>query len=138
MGTAGSLIMSDKTKTEVLVVEDEPLIMMDAMQSLEDAGFDVVDAFDAEHALLCLEQRSDISALFTDVNMPGRSDGVQLARMVSERRRDVVVIVTSGGIKIQKSDLPEGGQFVPKPYRGENVAKLIEELVGAAGGISST
>ena len=132
LGAAGSPIMPDKTKTVVLVVEDEPIILMDAMQSLEDAGFDVVDAFDAEHALLCLERRPDIGALFTDVNMPGRFNGVQLARMVSERRPDVVVIVTSGAMKVQKSDLPEGGQFVPKPYRGEHVAKLIEALVGTA------
>ena len=125
--------MPNKAKTVVLVVEDEPLILMDAMQSLEDAGFEVIDAYDAERALLCLEQRPDIGAVFTDVNMPGRFNGVQLARMVSERRPDVVVIVTSGAMKVQRADLPDGGQFVPKPYRGEHVAKLIEDLVGATG-----
>ena len=124
--------MPDKAKTVVLVVEDEPLIFMDAMQSLEDAGFDVVDAYDGEHALVRLKERPDIGAMFTDVNMPGRFDGVQLARMVNERRPDVVILVTSGAIKVQRADLPDGGQFIPKPYRGEHVAKLIEELVGAA------
>ena len=124
--------MATKSKTVVLVVEDEPLILMDAMQSLEDAGFEVIDAYDVEHALMRLNERPDIDAVFTDVNMPGRFDGVQLARMVSERRPDVVIIVTSGAVKVQRADLPEGGQFIPKPYRGEHVAKLIEELVGAA------
>ena len=124
--------MPNKAKTVVLVVEDEPLILMDAMQSLEDAGFEVVDAFDSEHALVRLQERPDIDAVFTDVNMPGRFDGVQLARMVNERRPDVVILVTSGAIKVQIADLPKGGHFIPKPYRGEHVARLIEELVGAA------
>lgn len=121
--------MAAKRNNVVLVVEDEPLILMDAMQALEDAGFDVVDAYDGEHALLRLEQRPDISAVFTDVNMPGRFDGVQLARMVHERRPDMVILVTSGAMKVRKEDLPEGGQFVPKPYRGSHVASLIDELL---------
>lgn len=125
--------MPTTSKSVVLVVEDEPLILMDAMQSLEDAGFDVVDAYDGEHALIRLQERPDIGAVFTDVNMPGRFDGVQLARMVNERRPDIVIIVTSGAINVQRTDLPEGGQFIPKPYRGEHVAKLIQELVGATG-----
>ena len=124
--------MPDRAKTVVLVVEDEPLILMDAMQSLEDAGFEVVDAFDAEHALVRLSERPDINAVFTDVNMPGRFDGVQLAYMVSERRPDVVVLVTSGAVKVRKADLPESSQFIPKPYRGEHVAHLIDELIGTA------
>ena len=124
--------MPDRSKTVVLVVEDEPLILMDAMQSLEDAGFEVIDAYDGEHALVRLDERPDISAVFTDVNMPGRFNGVQLARMVNERRPDVVILVTSGAVKVQRADLPEGGQFIPKPYRGEHVARLIEDLVGAA------
>lgn len=122
--------MPSRAKTVVLVVEDEPLIMMDAMQCLEDAGFEVVDAYDVEHALVRLGERPDIGAVFTDVNMPGRFDGVELARMVNERRPDVVIIVTSGAVEVHTSDLPQNGKFVPKPYRGEHVARLIEELVG--------
>lgn len=122
--------MPDRAKTVVLVVEDEPLILMNALQSFEDAGFEVVDAYDAEHALLRLTERPDINAMFTDVNMPGRFDGVELARMVYERRPDVVIIVTSGAVMVQREDLPERGQFVPKPYRGERVAGLIDELLG--------
>ena len=124
--------MPNRDKTVVLVVEDEPLIMMDAMQSLEDAGFEVVDAYDVEHALVRLGERPDIGAVFTDVNMPGRFDGVQLARMVNEQRPDVVIIVTSGAMKVHASDLPQGGRFIPKPYRGEHVVRLIDELVGGA------
>ena len=114
----------------VLVVEDEPLIMVDAIQTLEAAGFEVIDAYDAEHALLQLDTRPDVRAVFTDVNMPGRYDGVALARLVHERRPDVQILVTSGMQVIREGDLPEGGRFVPKPYDGDQVAGIIRDLVG--------
>ena len=116
-------------KAVVLVVEDEPLVLMDAMQSLEDAGFEVVDAYDAEHALVLLNSRPDISALFTDVNMPGKFDGVALARMVHESRPDILIVVTSGVMKVDRKDIPEGGRFITKPYDGVQVAGLIGELL---------
>ncbi|WP_267382457.1 MULTISPECIES: response regulator [unclassified Sphingomonas] len=121
--------MPDRTNTVVLVVEDEPLILMNAMQTFEDAGFEVVDAYDAEHALIRLTERPDINAMFTDVNMPGRFDGVELARMVHEHRPDVVIIVTSGAVAVQRDDLPERGEFIPKPYRAERVVDLIDKLL---------
>ena len=113
----------------MLVVEDEPLVMMDAMQSLEEAGFEVVDAYDGENALLRLEERPDIAAMFTDVNMPGRFDGVALARMVHERRPNVLLLITSGAVKLRADDLPDDGRFIPKPYDGRHVADLIHELL---------
>ena len=121
--------MADQ-RTAVLVVEDEPLIMIDAIQALEGAGFEVVDAFDAEHALVQLDSRPDVRAIFTDVNMPGRYDGVALARLVHERRPDVQILVTSGLMKLHTDDLPSGGRFIPKPYDGDQVAQLIRDLVG--------
>ena len=114
----------------VLVVEDEPLVMIDAIQALEEAGFDVVDAYDGEHALLRLAERPEIAALFTDVNMPGRYDGVALARMVHEQRPDVVVVITSGAVKLARDQIPDDGRFVSKPYDGRRVADLIHELLG--------
>lgn len=121
--------MPDQTKTVVLVVEDEPLILMDAMQTFEDAGFEVIDAYDVDHALVRLAERPDINAVFTDVDMPGRFNGVELARMVHDQRPEVVIIVTSGAVAVRRDDLPERGQFIPKPYRGEKVVNLIEKLL---------
>ena len=116
-------------RTVVLVVEDEPLVMMDAIQSLEEAGFEVVDAYDGENALIRLEERPDIAALFTDVNMPGRFDGVALARMAHERRPDMLLLITSGAVKLCGEDIPDDGRFIPKPYDGRRVAGLIHELL---------
>ena len=101
------------------------------MQSLEDAGFEVVDAYDAEHALVELERRPEIGVIFTDVNMPGKFDGVALARMAHERRPDLLLLVTSGLVKVERSDIPEGGRFVPKPYDGVQIAELIRRLLSA-------
>ena len=117
-------------RTTVLVVEDEPIVLMDAVQALEEAGFEVVDAYDGENALMKLDERPDIAALFTDVNMPGRLDGVALARMVHERRPDMVLVVTSAAAKLTRADIPDDGRFVPKPYDGRCVAELIKELLG--------
>ncbi|WP_174300556.1 response regulator [Caulobacter sp. S45] len=117
-------------RTTVLVVEDEPIVLMDAVQALEDAGFEVVDAYDGEHALMKLDERPDIAALFTDVNMPGRLDGVALARMVHERRPDMVLVLTSAAMRLSGADIPDDGRFVPKPYDGLQVAGLIRDMLG--------
>ena len=117
-------------RATVLVVEDEPIVLMDAVQALEEAGFEVVDAYDGEHALMKLEERPEIAALFTDVHMPGRVDGVALARMVHERRPDVVLVVTSAAARLTRADIPDDGRFVPKPYDGRRVAGLIRDLLG--------
>ncbi len=106
------------------------MVRFDTIQTFEEAGFEVVDAYDADHALLTLSARPDVNAVFTDVHMPGRLNGVELARLVHERRPDVQVLVTSGVMKISRDDLPEGGHFVPKPYDAFQIARLIRDLVG--------
>ncbi len=109
----------------VIVVEDEALIRLDAMMMLEDAGFDVVDASDADDALLLLKARADIAGLFTDVNMPGRLDGIALAHRARELHPDIRIVVTSGARKVDPAALPIGSHFVPKPYACAHVAALL-------------
>jgi CheY-like chemotaxis protein len=69
----------------VLVVEDEMLLRMRAVDMVEDAGFTSVEAVSADEAVAILESRSDIALLFTDIQMPGSMDGLGLARAVHER-----------------------------------------------------
>ena len=116
-------------KPAVLVVEDEPLILMSTIDAFEDAGFEAIDALDSEQALQRLEERPDICALFTDVNMPGRYDGVELARLVHERSPTTIVVVTSGKMIVSREALPEGGVFLPKPYRSSQVMELFASLL---------
>jgi two-component system, response regulator PdtaR len=115
--------MGQSAKPVILLVEDEPLTRMDACQGLQDAGFEVLDAPDAATALKLVRERRDIAVLFTDVQMPGGMDGVELARIVHTLRPDIRILVTSGGLKLRDADLPDHARFVPKPYEVERVAQ---------------
>src|ERR1700759_4888358 len=99
----------------VLIVEDETLVRLYAAASFQDSGFTVIKAADGDEALEILEARSDIAAVFTDVNMPGLLDGVSLAREIGEQWPAVPVVVTSGKVTADTMQLPERGRYVAKP-----------------------
>jgi CheY-like chemotaxis protein len=111
----------------VLVVEDEFLLRMDAVDMIEAAGFDVVEAADADAAIEVLEARNDIAVIFTDIQMPGSMDGLKLARAVRGRWPPIKIIATSG-IHVGETDLPEGGRFLPKPYSSAQIARMLRQL----------
>lgn len=107
----------------VLVVDDEPLLRMDLAATLEDAGFKVFEASNADRAIELLD-KENIRVLFTDVDMPGSMNGVELAHY-ARSYWPVEIIVTSGHRKVSLSDLPPGAVFLGKPVRP---AQIIEEL----------
>jgi len=113
----------------VLVVEDESLIRMNAMTMVEEAGFDVIAASDADEAIQILESRNDIRAVFTDVHMPGSMDGIRLARVVRNRWPPVALIVTSGQTNVPETDLPTGGRFLRKPYAAVQIESALRQLI---------
>ena len=115
----------------VLVVEDEPLVRIAALEAVCEAGFDVVEARNADEAIAILEKRPDIHVVFTDIQMPGSMDGLKLAHFVRHRWPPIKIIATSGHAQITEDDLPEGGRFIPKPYAPDEVAQTIRELVAA-------
>jgi Response regulator containing CheY-like receiver, AAA-type ATPase, and DNA-binding domains len=100
----------------VLVVEDEPLVRMVAAATIEDAGFETIEAVGAESAIAILEVRKDIRIVFADIHMPGRWTALRLARVVRDRWPPIELILTSGLIKIGQRDLPERSVFLAKPY----------------------
>jgi CheY-like chemotaxis protein len=114
----------------VLVVEDEFLIRISAVEIIEDAGFEVLQAADADEALEILQVRTDIRVIFTDIHMPGSMDGLRLAHAVRGRWPPIKIIATSGRVNVRIDDLPDGGRFVPKPYHPEEIARTLRELVG--------
>ncbi len=122
---------SRSESVSVLVVEDEHLIRMDTVSSLESEGFKVYEAANADDAIRSLELHDEIRLVFTDVNMPGSIDGLKLAHYVRGRWPPVKIIVTSGYAKIQDSDLPTGAVFVEKPYYSKTIALKINELLAA-------
>ena len=114
----------------VLVVEDEPVIRMDAAETLEDEGFEVVEAATARAALAILEKRQgDVAVLFTDVDMPGNMNGLELAGIVHSRWPHIALVVTSGVVRVSGS-LPGGGIFLAKPYAMSTPVRIIRDLLG--------
>lgn len=69
----------------VLVVDDEMMVRMRAVDIVEDAGYTLVDALNADETVAVLETRSDIALMCTDIQMPGSMDGLGLAHAVHER-----------------------------------------------------
>src|SRR5580698_10928023 len=91
---------------KVLVVEDEMLLRMRAVDIVEDAGFTPIEAVNADQALAILESRSDIALLFTDIQMPGSMDGLKLAYAVHERWPPIKIILVSGQLNLSDSEKP--------------------------------
>lgn len=114
----------------VLVVEDDSLLRMDAVDIIQEAGFEVLEAANAEEAIAVLEKRLDINVVFTDIDMPGSMNGIKLAEAVRGRWPPIKIIATSGHFKVAEADLPKGGVFIPKPYSLIDVTKTIRKLVG--------
>jgi CheY-like chemotaxis protein len=114
----------------VLVVEDEPLLRMLAVDVVEEAGFIAIEARDADEAVILLESRNDITLLFTDINMPGSMDGLKLAHAVRNRWPPIKILVVSGKQQPQSSDLPPNSCFVGKPYQASELVEELRSMVG--------
>lgn len=113
----------------VLVVEDEALIRLNAVDLIEEAGFQAIEAANADEAIRILESRNDIRIVFTDIHMPGSIDGLKLAHAVRNRWPPIKLIVTSGRMTVPESALPTGGRFFGKPYEPSEIARTLHELV---------
>ena len=112
----------------VLVVEDDFLLRMDAVDIVRSGGFDAVEAGNADEAIAILEARPTIHVVFTDIQMPGSMDGLKLARFVKDRWPPIKIVTTSGRVRIAGDDLPDGGRFIPKPYSPAQVIGTLREM----------
>ena len=116
----------------VLVVEDEMLLRMRAVDVVEDAGFTPVEAVDADEAVAILESRSDIALLFTDIQMPGSMDGLKLAHVVRERWPPIKIILVSGQLKLANIDIPADSRFFGKPLEAKEMIAEMQNMIGHA------
>lgn len=112
----------------VLVVEDEPLLRLMAVDLVEEAGFTAIEAANADEAVAILEQRQDIRIVFTDVDMPGSMDGLKLALAVRDRWPPIEIIVTSGHVRLTEVNLPVRTVFFPKPYDSRLVVDTMQRM----------
>ena len=124
-------MISVAKRAVILIVEDELLIRMNAVEMIVEAGFEVVEAASADEAIAILERRLDITVVFTDIQMPGSMDGLKLAAAVRHRWPPIKIVATSGQVKLGPGDLPEGGRFLQKPYSPAEIMETLRELIVA-------
>ena len=116
----------------VLVVEDEMMLRMRAIDIVEDAGYTPLEAMDAAEAVAILESRSDVVLMCTDIQMPGEMDGMGLAHVVHERWPTIEIIVVSGQLKLSNLDLPPRSRFFSKPLDAREVIAGMRGMIGHA------
>jgi two-component sensor histidine kinase len=129
--SAATSLESAVLSTNVLVVEDELVLRLRAVDIVEDAGFTAIEAVNADEALLILESRSDISLLFTDIQMPGSIDGLQLAHTVHKRWPAIKIVLVSGQVKLSDTDKPADSRFFGKPLEVQQIISELQKMVGA-------
>lgn len=116
----------------LLVVEDDPTLRSSLVYVLEEGGIPTVGLGNADEALgFLLEEADNVSAVLTDVMMPGTTDGLQLAGMIARQWPHIIVLVTSGRVR-PVEDLPPNVHFLPKPWRPSQVIAAIQEAALAA------
>ena len=121
-----------RKKPKIVLVEDEPSEREPISRHLQEHGFavEVVDNSDA--ALALLKKRSDIGGLVTDAHVPGKIDGFELAALVRERWPEIAVVMMSGHSDESSGPIPEGGDFVSKPYLFSHLVPALNRLMGRA------
>ena len=121
--------MNRKPSPAVLVVEDDWLLRLIAVEIVEDAGLVAIEAANADEAIAILECRADIALIFTDVDMPGSMDGLKLAHAVRRRWPPIKIIIVSGKTHLSNADLPSDARFFSKPYSAPNMISELRSLV---------
>lgn len=116
-------------KPIILVVEDHPIIRLNAVELFIHAGFGAIGARDADEALQILEARLDIRLVFTDVEMPGTMDGIKLAHCIRARWPQVYLIVASGRRMVEQDELPPATKFFAKPYDDRSILAEINNVL---------
>jgi DNA-binding response OmpR family regulator len=122
--------MTDRLPRVVLIVEHDELLKLLTANIMENAGFEALQAGDADEALAILETRSDIALMLTSVTMPGSMDGLGLARTVRKRWPALKTIIASSQVRLIGSDLTAGSRFVLKPYHVPTMISGVRSLIG--------
>ena len=100
------------------------------MEFVKEAGFETLEACDADQAIAVLESGSRIAVLFTDIDMPGTMDGLKLADVVSDRWPVIEILIASARVPLR--NLPPNSRFLRKPYRAEAMITELHSLAGHA------
>jgi len=116
----------------VLIVEDETMLRMHAVDMVEDAGYTPIEALDTDDAVAILESRSDVALIYTDIQLPGSMDGLGLARTVHKRWPAIKIILVSGQLNPSSTDLPPCSRFFGKPLQAWQIIAELRSMIGHA------
>ena len=119
-------------KPHILVVDDEPMLRILAVDILIEEGFTVAEAENAKVALGVLEAQANIHVLFTDIQMPGAINGMELAHQVHARWPHILIMITSGRERPSAAEIPAQGHFLAKPYSPNELVRGVNELLRSA------
>ena len=114
----------------VLIVEDEMMLRMRAVNMVEDAGYAPVEALDTDEAIAILESGSDIALICTDIQLPGNMDGLGLAHTVHKRWPAIKIILVSGQLTPPSIDLPPFIRFFGKPLQAWQIIAELRRMIG--------
>jgi CheY-like chemotaxis protein len=127
MGAAVNVGVQANDIHTVLVVEDEVLVRLMIAEELRSAGFQVIEASDADEALAVLANITDVSVIFSDIRMPGSMDGLELAKKVRADFPKIRIVLASGNLAAVASVDHDG--FFLKPYEADEIINLIKTLL---------
>jgi CheY-like chemotaxis protein len=113
----------------VLVVEDEPILRLDAISMVEKAGFEAVEALSSADAIQLLEERLDIRLVYMDLDMPRSRKGIEIAAAIRKRWPPIEIILTAAYFTRDSVDLPERAEFYGKPIDHEEVIAAMQRLI---------
>ena len=120
--------MGNGHRATVLVVDDEALVRMDLVNSLNAAGYATREASLATEAITILEQDPGIRVVFTDIQMPGSMDGLALSHYVRKRWPPTVIVIISGKGNVAPDQLPRDADFLAKPFSGPQLAWILRKV----------
>jgi DNA-binding NtrC family response regulator len=110
--------------SKILVVEDNPILLLDLCDQLESLGYVTVGALSAGTAARLLD--ATFTAIITDIELGAGPDGIALARIAASAHPHMPIVVVSGGVTPDQAQLPAHATFFQKPYRLEAVLAVLE------------
>lgn len=120
--------MALKEQFTVLVVEDDLLVRLDLVETLQRAGYRTYEAGTARDAISLLEKHEEIRVVFTDIEMPGTMDGLALAHYVRFRWPPTIIVISSGQLRPTQELLPSEVDFLAKPYHARELERVFEDI----------
>jgi CheY-like chemotaxis protein len=112
----------------ILVVDDEVIVRIDLVDTIQEAGFATFEANNADEAIQLMEEHSEIQVLFTDIDVPGTMDGLKLSHYIRDRWPPVRIVITSGHVMATPDQMPAEAVFIAKPHQPADLDRLFRAI----------